>query len=55
VIDTEAIMHAAMAMRGAAEQTASAASTIDAAMQQQRLFMDDWLRRLEIILAERQP
>jgi hypothetical protein len=52
VIDTEAITRAAVAMRGAAEQMAGAASTIDTTLQQQRLFMDDWLRRLEIVLAE---
>ncbi|HAF43767.1 MAG TPA: hypothetical protein DCK83_02155 [Gallionellaceae bacterium] len=55
LIGAEQVQSAAVSMRGAAEEMRQAAMTIDGALERHRLFMDDWLQKLEQVLSERIP
>lgn len=50
LIGAEQVQSAGHTMRSAADDMRQAASQIDEAFHRQRLFMDDWLMRLEGIL-----
>ena len=55
LVGAEQVQSAASAIRNAAEEMQRAASTIDSALQQHRIFMDEWLSRFECALQERKP
>jgi hypothetical protein len=55
LVGAEQVQTAANTMREAAHAMQNAASTMDFAFQQQRNFMDDWLQRFEVVLAEYKP
>lgn len=50
LIGAEDVRSAGHTMARAAETMSSAASTIDGALDRQRVFMDDWLMRFEQVL-----
>ena len=52
LIGAEQVSNAASTMREAADRMRNAAATFDSSLDTQRRFMDDWLQRLEVILAE---
>jgi len=51
LVGTEQVQSAGVSMRGAAEEMNRAAMQIDATMERHQRFMDDWLQRLEQVLA----
>lgn len=55
LLGSEQVQSAANSMRNAAEEMNRAANTIDTALQQHRIFMDEWLSRLESVLKEAAP
>ena len=56
LLGSEDVKNAAHQMQGAADDMIRAASTMDSALLQHQRFMDEWLTRLESVLAEaRQP
>lgn len=52
LVGTEAVENAGAAMRNAAEGMKQAAVNIDASLERQQRFMDDWLQRFESVLRE---
>ena len=55
LLGAEQVQSAANSMRNAAEEMHRAANTIDAALQQHRMFMEEWISRFERALQERTP
>ena len=56
LLGAEAVKNAAHQMQGAADDMIRVASTMASALLQHQRFMDEWLTRLESVLAEaRQP
>lgn len=52
LLGVEQVQSAANTMRSAAEEMQRAASTIDASLQQHRMFLDEWLSRFESAMKE---
>ena len=50
LMGAEQVQSAGRQMSSAADQMSRAAASIDETMHRQRLFMDDWLQRLEAAL-----
>jgi len=55
LLGAEQVQSAASTMRSAAEEMNRAASSISYALEAHQRHMDDWLQRLEQILAEGRP
>lgn len=52
LVGAEDVRSAGNAVRHAAEDMRSAANTISEALDRQRTFMDDWLMRFEVAMAD---
>lgn len=50
LLGSEDVRAAGYTMMQAAQEMRSAASSIDLALQLQRVFMDEWLQRLEVVM-----
>lgn len=55
LLGAEAVERAGSKMQTAAGEIQQAALNIEGSLERHRLFMDDWLRRMEQILAEYKP
>ncbi len=53
LLGAEEISRAGFVMREAGSEMSRAAGNMDEALRRHQLFMDDWLQRLERVLAER--
>ena len=52
LIGADDVSRAGSSMRSAASDMTRAAVTIDETMRLQRMFLDDWLARLELVLRD---
>ena len=52
LLGAEQVSHAAASIRAAADTMLRAASNMEGSFNEQQRFLNDWLQRLEIVLAE---